>query len=79
MIQFDDYGFWEGARRAVDEFSAERGITPTLTKLDYSGRQYVKVRPELSYSVLSRLCSLPKAYGPCRDRTCDRRIMSPLL
>jgi hypothetical protein len=42
VIQFDDYGFWQGARKAVDEFFASRGIKPVLIKLDYSGRQYVK-------------------------------------
>jgi O-methyltransferase len=42
IIQFDDYGYWKGARKAVDEFFEARGIRPDLTKLDYSGRSLVK-------------------------------------
>ena len=42
IIQFDDYGYWEGARRAVDEFLAARGVTIPLKRLDYSGRVLVK-------------------------------------
>jgi hypothetical protein len=41
-IQFDDYGYWKGARRAVDEFLAKRQIREPLKKLDYSGRSLVK-------------------------------------
>jgi O-methyltransferase len=43
VIQFDDYAHWAGARKAVDEFFASRGIRPTLRKLDFAGRQMVKV------------------------------------
>jgi O-methyltransferase len=43
VIQFDDYAHWAGARKAVDEFFAKRGICPTLCKLDFAGRQMVKV------------------------------------
>ncbi|MBZ5679983.1 MAG: TylF/MycF family methyltransferase [Acidobacteriia bacterium] len=42
VIQFDDYGYWQGARRAVDEFFERRGITPTLQRLDFSGRSLIK-------------------------------------
>jgi len=42
IIQFDDYGYWEGARKAVDEFLEARGIRASLKKLDYSGRFLVK-------------------------------------
>lgn len=38
IIQFDDYGYWKGARKAVDEFFAKRDIEVTLKRLDYSGR-----------------------------------------
>ncbi len=41
IIQFDDYGHWAGARKAVDEFLSARGIDG-LVKLDYSGRQMRK-------------------------------------
>lgn len=42
FIQFDDYGYWKGARRAVDEFFAKRNINVKLTRLDYSGRSMQK-------------------------------------
>lgn len=42
VIQIDDYGFWKGARRAVDEFFASRSIIPKMKRLDYSGRQFIK-------------------------------------
>jgi O-methyltransferase len=42
IIQFDDYGYWKGARKAVDEFLDARGIRAPLKKLDYSGRFLVK-------------------------------------
>src|SRR5882672_132321 len=41
-IQLDDYGYWKGARRAVDEFLLKRGIRPHLEKVDYSGRVFRK-------------------------------------
>jgi hypothetical protein len=42
VIQIDDYGHWEGARKAVDEFMARRGIRAPLRSLDYTGRQFTK-------------------------------------
>ena len=42
IIQIDDYGHWEGARKAVDEFMAARRITVRLRYLDYTGRQLIK-------------------------------------
>ena len=42
FIQFDDYGYWEGARKAVDEFFKVRGIEAPLTRLDYAGRVLIK-------------------------------------
>ena len=38
----DDYGHWEGARRAVDEFFAKNGLSPLLNRIDYTGRLFVK-------------------------------------
>ena len=43
IIQIDDYGHWEGARKAVDEFFDNRGIPCVLDYLDYTGRRVVKV------------------------------------
>lgn len=42
VIQFDDYGHWAGARRAVDEFMIGRKIRGPLRRLDFSGRQLIK-------------------------------------
>lgn len=42
VIQFDDYGYWKGARKAVDEFLERRKITTPLRRLDYSGRFLIK-------------------------------------
>jgi len=44
IIQFDDYGYWQGARKAVDEFLQRRDIKIPLQKIDYSGRSLAKVR-----------------------------------
>jgi hypothetical protein len=42
VIQLDDYGYWKGARKAVDEFLERRKIQAPLERLDYSGRFLVK-------------------------------------
>jgi hypothetical protein len=42
VIQIDDYGHWEGARKAVDEFLTARGEKPDLRYVDYTGRQWIK-------------------------------------
>ena len=34
VIQFDDYGYWQGARRAIDEFLGRRRITVPLRRVD---------------------------------------------
>ena len=38
----DDYGHWEGARKAVDEYFAEHGPRPFMHPIDYSGRVFLK-------------------------------------
>jgi O-methyltransferase len=45
VIQFDDYGYWKGARKAVDEFLERRAIKVSLERLDYSGRTLIKPAP----------------------------------
>ncbi len=42
IIQIDDYGYWAGARKAVEDFFRQRGIAPPLRYVDYSGRQFSK-------------------------------------
>jgi predicted O-methyltransferase YrrM len=42
VLILDDYGHYEGARRAVEEYFAEHGGRPLLTRVDYTGRVGVK-------------------------------------
>jgi hypothetical protein len=42
VLIIDDYGHWQGARTAVDEFFAEIGCRPLFSRLDYTGRMLVK-------------------------------------
>jgi hypothetical protein len=44
IIQFDDYGYWKGARKAIDEFLSSRNLQVPLIRIDYSGRYLVKPR-----------------------------------
>ncbi len=43
LLIIDDYGHWQGARRAVDEFLAETGLPLFLHRIDYTGRIGVKL------------------------------------
>jgi O-methyltransferase len=42
VLIVDDYGHWQGARKAVDEFFA--GRPQLLARVDYTGRMTVKMR-----------------------------------
>ena len=42
VLIIDDYGHWEGARRAVDEYFAAHPPAPLLVRIDYTGRIAVK-------------------------------------
>ncbi len=44
VLIIDDYGHWEGARRATDEFFANAGMTPLLVPVDTTCRIMVKTR-----------------------------------
>lgn len=43
VLIIDDYGHWQGARRAVDEYIAEHKIRLLLNRIDYTGRIAVKI------------------------------------
>jgi hypothetical protein len=43
VLIIDDYGHWEGARKAVDQFLAERKLKLLLNRIDYTGRVCVKI------------------------------------
>lgn len=42
VLIIDDYGHWQGARKAVDEYFAELGAPLLLNRLDYTGRVAIK-------------------------------------
>jgi hypothetical protein len=42
VLIIDDYGWWQGARQAVDEYFATLDWTPLLHRLDETGRSCVK-------------------------------------
>jgi hypothetical protein len=43
VLILDDYGHWQGARRAVDEYVQGHRVQILLHKIDYAGRVAVKV------------------------------------
>lgn len=42
VLILDDYGHWQGARQAVDEYLDAHGIAMLLTRTDYTGRMGLK-------------------------------------
>ena len=42
VLIIDDYGHWEGARRAVDEYFGAQASPLLLSRMDYTGRMAVK-------------------------------------
>lgn len=38
ILIIDDYGHWEGARKAVDQYFKEMNIVPLMHRIDYTGR-----------------------------------------
>lgn len=40
----DDYGHWEGARKAVDTYFSDQGFRPLMHPIDFSGRIFLKTR-----------------------------------
>jgi hypothetical protein len=42
ILILDDYGHWQGARKAVDQYFAEQSVTPFLVRTDYAARVIVK-------------------------------------
>jgi hypothetical protein len=43
VLIIDDYGHWQGARRAVDQYIGERNLKLLLHRIDYSARTCVKI------------------------------------
>lgn len=42
ILIIDDYGWWQGARKAVDEYFATVSNRPLLSRIDFTGRIAVK-------------------------------------
>ena len=42
VIIIDDYGHWQGARKAVDEYISENDLHILLNRIDYTGRVGIK-------------------------------------
>jgi O-methyltransferase len=47
ILILDDYGHWEGARKAVDEYFSKEGFKPFMARIDYTGRLVIKLPPKL--------------------------------
>lgn len=43
VLIIDDYGHWEGARKAVDQYVSENGLKLFLNRVDYTGRLSIKL------------------------------------
>lgn len=43
IVIIDDYGHWRGSKEAVDEYLAGTGTRCYLHRVDYSGREFVKL------------------------------------
>jgi len=43
VLIIDDYGHWQGARKAVDEYFEKNDVRILLNRIDYTGRIAVKV------------------------------------
>ena len=42
ILIIDDYGHWQGAKKAVDEYFSEHGGNVYLHRIDYTGRKLVR-------------------------------------
>jgi O-methyltransferase len=43
LVIIDDYGHWNGAKKAVDEFLGTLPVPPFLHRIDYTGRAFAKL------------------------------------
>ena len=45
VLIVDDYGYWQGHRKAIDEYLAEHGFNLLLNRIDFTGRIAIKCVP----------------------------------
>jgi O-methyltransferase len=50
VLMVDDYGHWQGAKKAVDDYFREHGIDAELRTIDFTGRLLLK-RPRQALSL----------------------------
>jgi predicted O-methyltransferase YrrM len=43
VLIIDDYGHWQGAREATDQYFSEKNVSMLLNRIDYTGRIGVKI------------------------------------
>lgn len=43
VLIIDDYGHWQGAKKAVDEYFVQLPVKPFLQRIDYTARSTVKI------------------------------------
>jgi hypothetical protein len=43
VLIVDDYGHWQGAKKAVDEYFEKHGLHYLMSRIDYTGRMLLKV------------------------------------
>jgi O-methyltransferase len=58
VLIVDDYGHFQGSRKAVDEYFEPQGVHPLLMRMDWSGRLIV-----VTSQLRDRLASLPHLPG----------------
>jgi len=63
ILQIDDYGHWEGCRKAIHEFEHERDLSFNMTVIDGTGVWCVKpgrfpVNPDISATLRERFAAL---------------------
>jgi len=59
VLIIDDYGHWQGAREATDEFFEEQGLREMLLRIDYTGRLAIKLPPS-TVDEASCLCQVTR-------------------
>ncbi|MFO0765100.1 MAG: TylF/MycF/NovP-related O-methyltransferase [Patescibacteria group bacterium] len=42
VLIIDDYGHWQGAKKAIEEYFASHGGRPFMHRIDYTGRSLIK-------------------------------------
>lgn len=68
FMQIDDYGAWDGCRKAIDEYAMEHGITFDLHRIDETGmwcrkpagRQHTPARAPSQASAQHRHCAFTR-------------------